>query len=151
MVSTPPLLLELGLIFSKPAKGWLQNFDFKRGLVHKRGGCFFRGRGWGLVSFTNFLITFLPRKLALSNLVRGTSEWGLKYSVVSNLASISHNFLVGNYFNSFLSILSLAYLVLLKQLSNIKKRFLKGWERGGTRRISIEWGTTPGGGLQKFL
>ena len=89
----------------------------------------------------------------MSNLVYVTSGSGLKYWVVSNLARIfefiCEKMFKGFTFNFYYCLFIIFFMMLLKQLSNMKKIVLK--RRGLQKKPSVEWGVIiRGWGLQKI-
>ena len=125
----PPLSPRGLVIFSKSAEGvgfW--HFNFKEEGLSQEGWVFFL-RVVGI--FHQF---FLSRKLNLPYLVGVTSELGLSYAFVSNLASIRELLLLLIYY---------VFDVVTEAISNTKKKFFR-WAAGGKemaiRNVSIEQG-----------
>ena len=87
----------------------------------------------------NFPVLLSPVKLDIFILVCITSESGLKYGIVSNLARI-FEFLCGKMFNCvtfsfYYCLFSIFFMMLSKQLWNIKKMY----SSGGLQKKSQSW------------
>ena len=100
-----------------------------------------------MVFFMNFPVLLSPVKLDIFILVCITSESGLKYGIVSNLARI-FEFLCEKMFNCvtfsfYYCLFSIFFMMLSKQLWNIKKMYSSG---GATKKITV----MEDGGSKKF-